>query len=500
MKETIYPQRSQVVKEIFSRETRFNKILIVPLDHAKASHTVQLCFATGEFVLKKAFTVYNDPRGVQYLVNRIVKVCKKYHIRKENVVICCEDPPDYMVNFIYSLRLQGYQFISVNATEASKFRSNNRASSDELDLTGIAQAVINRKAMDIEPVDKLYSNLKAAGRNRRKLVMDQTAIKNRIHKSIDILFPGFLSEKNSGLTPFSEVTLWLMEKNFSAIKIRRMPRQTLESGLKRFRVSKVEKVIDKLKAYAASILMPPPEIIAYQQKSLATKIKLFRALQESAKTEENEAARYLVQSPGLYVLSIPGIGVKYASHIIGEYGNPATWRNADQMASYAGIVSRQKQTGGEKKKAPRGQHLPADCNKILKDYLLQAGQHTGKALHPLRKVMPSYDGTHTLQEHFQHVENNEGKSRLRNAKCLIKIIRRLVKEQRFYYPEKHWLEPSFLSENDEHILLFANTLQSVKNKLKGYDLSGIKEKDNYLIKEEKVLNALIEYKNNSNSK
>lgn len=329
------------------------------------------------------------------------------------------------------------------------------------------------------------------------MVMSQTAVKNRIHKSVDILFPGFLSEKNSGLTPFSDVTLWLMEKNFSAIKIRRIPRKTLVCGLKRFRVSKPEKVADKLKAYAASALTPPPELITYQQKSLAIKVKLFRALQEAAKTEENEAVRYLIQSPGIYVLSIPGIGIKYATHIIGEYGHPSNWRDADRMASYAGIASRQKQTGGEKKKTPGGQHLPADCNKILKDYLLQAGQHTGKALHPLRKVIPSYDGTHTLQEHFQHVENHEGKSRLRNAKYLIKIIRRLVKEQRFYYPEKHWLSPDFTPQDDEHIQFFANTLKCVKHKLKGYDLSGISDENNYLIKEEKTLNALIEYRNNS---
>ena len=69
------------------------------------------------------------------------------------------------------------------------------------------------------------------------------------------------------------------------------------------------------------------------------------------------------------MLSIPGIGLKYATHIIGEYGNPSYWRDVGAMASFAGIVSRQKQTGDERKKEPRGQHLPKDCNKVLKDYL-----------------------------------------------------------------------------------------------------------------------------------
>ncbi|MCK5853181.1 transposase [bacterium] len=497
MKKTVYPLRSQIVEEIFSRENRFNKILIVPLDYAKENHAAQFCFATGEFILRKAFTVYNDSKGVTFLIDRIVKICKNHHVKRENVIICCEDPPTYMVNFIHTLKLAGYNFVSVNATEASKYRSNNRASSDSLDLDGIAQAVINRRAMDIRSVDELYTNLKTAGRNRRRLVQNETALKNRIHKCVDILFPGFLNENNTGITPFSPACLWLMEKNFSVIKIRRIPTDSLISGLKRHRICNFAEVFEKLKKYSRTVLVPPAEMVSYYQKSLAAKIKLYRSFLETTHFEENEAVRFLIQSPGFYALSIPGIGAKYATHIIGEYGDPRTWRDTNQMASFAGIVSRQKQTGGENKKEPYNQHLPKDCNKILKDYLLQAAQHTGKSLHPFRKIDPEYEGMHTLQEHFQHVENNEGKSRLRNAKYLLKIIRRLVKEERFYFPEKHWLKEDFSPSSDEHIQFYKCVIESIKGKLKGYDFSGIDDDNNYLLKEEKTVNALIEYRKNN---
>ena len=495
MKETIYPQRSQVVEDIFSRENRLDKILIIPLDHAKESHTVQFRLATGVYLLKKALTVYNDQRGVDFLITQIEKICKKHHIKKQNVAICCEDPHSYMVNFIHAVRLRGYRFASVNATEASKYRSNTRASSDELDLTGISQAVINRRAMDVEPVDELYTNLKYATRSRVKLIRNQTSIKNRIHKCVDILFPGFLCESNTGLTPFSEGCLWLLENRFSVVKIKRMSPKYLLNGLKKHRVHNVPFVVDKVKSYAEKVLAPPAEIVAYQQKSLAGKVSLFRNIRAELHREENEAVRYLLQTPGFYILSIPGIATVYATNLIAEYGNPTKWRGADKMASYAGIASRQKQTGGEKRKTPTGQHLPRDCNRILKDYLLQAAQHTGTSLHPFRKISPSYDGSHTLQQHYQHVESIEGKSRLRNAKYLIKIIIKLVDEERFYFPEKHWLSPEFAPRNDDHILLYQNTIQRVKDKLKGYDISGIDPEKNYLYKEEQHLKDLIEFKN-----
>lgn len=497
MKKTVYPQRSQVVNEVFARENRLDKILIVPLDYAKENHTVQFCFATGEHILHKALSVYNDSRGASYLLDRITNICKKYHLKHENVIVCCEDPPEYMVNFIHTVRLGGYSFVSVNATEASKYRSNNRASSDSLDLNGITQAVINRRAMDLRPVDELYSNLKAAGRNRRRLVMNETAMKNRIHKCVDILFPGFLNESNTGITPFSPVCLWLLENEFSVIKIRRMAEQTLMSGFKRHHICKPGEVYEKLKTYAKDVLTPPAELISYYQKSLSAKIVLLRSLQKASELEENEAVRCLIQSPGFYMLSIPGIGIKYAMHIIGEYGNPNSWRDTDKMASFTGIVSRQKQTGGQSKKDPVSQYLPRDCNKILKDYLLQAAQHTGTTLHPFRKISASYGGEHTLSEHFQHVENNEGKSRLRNAKYLLKITRRLVKEQRFYFPGKHWLADDFSPDSEEHIQFYLSAIQNIKDKLKGYDFSGIKDENNYLLKEEKVIGDIIKFRKNN---
>jgi len=95
------------------------------------------------------------------------------------------------------------------------------------------------------------------------------------------------------------------------------------------------------------------------------------------------------------------------------------------------------------------------------------------------------------------VENNEGKSRLRNAKYLLKIIRRLVKEERFYFPEKHWLKEDFSPSSDEHIQFYECVITSIKGKLKGYDFVGIDDENNYLLKEEKAVNALIEYRNSN---
>lgn len=414
VKQCIYPQRSQESEKIFSQGLPADKLLVVPIDFAKHEHTAQLCRGTGDFLLKKPLKIYNDLSGADYLQKRIQGICKKYHISKSHVLIGGEDPPAYVLNFVHRLRSDhGYVFVRVNAYDAKQFRTNSRASSDNLDLNGIGQCLINRRARDIADYDQIYTNLKSASRSRRKFVKEETAAKNRIHDRVDILFPGFLSEKETTMVPFSSASLWLMEENFSLVKIKRMRMETLVGGLRRHRATYPEKVAAKLKAMTETALAPPPDLIPYHSRSLGTKIAFLRSIREAIAMEENEMARCLVQTPSFFLTSFPGLGVVLAGGISAEYGEPSSWRHPDNMASYAGIVPRQKQTGGSDKAVTTG-HLPFDCNHILKDWLLQAAYHVGTTRHPNAKL-PGQDGVHRLMQHYQRIENNQGKSRLSTA-------------------------------------------------------------------------------------
>jgi len=61
----------------------------------------------------------------------------------------------------------------------------------------------------------------------------KTEVKNRVHTLVDRLFPGFLNEKNTGINPFSESSLVLMQDRFSAQQIRRRQQRTLIMNLPR---------------------------------------------------------------------------------------------------------------------------------------------------------------------------------------------------------------------------------------------------------------------------
>ncbi len=490
MKKNIFPARSQSVQDFFTDAPSLDKVLVVPLDYAKKSHTVQFCRGSGQLLLNKPLTVYNTPEGLEYFHHRIDKIIKRYHIKKQHVLIVSEEPPSYLVNFIHASRMNKFIWARVNPCEAKKYRDTLRASSDTIDLTGIAGAAINRRAVMVEQFDRLYSNLKQAARARRKLVITETAFKNRIHDSVDLLFPGFLSEGDSGLVPFSDACLWLMEEGFSPIKIKRMRLETLVRNYRKQRVNKPEEKAAKLKHFASTVLGAPPELTQYRQKSLGSKVEMLRQVQKAISLEESEMARYLVQTPAFYITSIPGVGVVLASHIVAELGNPVHWLPTPNLLSYAGVVPRTKQTGGKDKEPSRGV-LPYDCNHILKDYLMQAAMHVGTTLQKsLREI--GIDAAHTLYSYYQQVLNRDGHSRIATAKKLLKIMRRLINEQRIYLPEV-WLDTNHTVSSEDNIAYHQTMIKTLTLKWSKYDLSEIPDEANLLLKEKSAITELAEY-------
>jgi hypothetical protein len=113
-----------------------------------------------------------------------------------------------------------------------------------------------------------------------------------------------------------------------------------------------------------------------------------------------------------------------------ELSDPAHWGNANKMSSYAGIIPRQKQTGGSAK-APVTLCLPKDCNKHLKNTLMSAVQLTKRYDHPSILV----NGVeHDLKKHFHKVELRGGYSFTSTAKKLVRIIHALVLNEDIYMP------------------------------------------------------------------
>lgn len=385
-KRTVFQQQSQELMQIYEEAGSSKKVLVVAMDYAKTEHTVMFCNGNGD-ILRKPFAVWNDLEGVDYLLKQVRNSCNYHKISMKHVFFGGEDSGSYTENFTQSLRKQGYLVAGVNARDAKKQRENMQASTDRLDLLGIARMLMSRRGNCVPSQSGAYRNLRTLTRHRRKIVTLSTEERNRMHCLVDQLFPGFLEERNSGLMPFHEPSLRVMEGRFSAAQIKRRKRATLSDILARAGAQRPRQKAKQLQAYAATVLQPPQEYVTTLQASLMQHVSLYRCLRGNITSLEREMAVWLAQTQGAFLMSVKGIGLVLAAGVTAEIGNPVTQRPVGNLVSYSGIIPRVTQTGGSDNSAHAGS-VAKRCNRILKDYLVQSACHLG--LHGIDDLMADH--------------------------------------------------------------------------------------------------------------
>ena len=374
-KRSIFARQNQTLINLFQDAGHPDKVLCIPIDYAKQTHVALCCNGSGK-VLRKAFPVDNAPEGIDFLIEVADKICRKHHIERKHILFGGEDCGTFSLNFIYGLRERGFIVMGENAKDAKEQRENLQASSDELDLLGIAKLLINRRGSTAGGELGAERALRTLTRHRKAQVRLCTATRNRIHQIVDQLFPGFLDEKLSGIPPFSDASLYLMQDRFSpALVIRRQDKALLRQ-LKATGLQGAEKALRQLKAYARQVLAHPPEIAGLLQTSLGSEINLYRCLNENINQIEREVAQQLAKTPGAMMTTLKGIGITLAAGVVAELGSPTSQPSTRRLSSYAGIIPRTKQTGGPGKEAKTGK-VSRRCNHILKDYIVQCGNHLG---------------------------------------------------------------------------------------------------------------------------
>jgi transposase len=412
-KKSIFTRQNQTLIDLFEDAGHPDKVLCVPIDYAKQTHVALCCNGSGK-VLRKVFPVENTSEGIDFLIDVADGVCRKHHIDQKHVLFGGEDCGTFSLNFIYELRQRGFLVMGVNAKDAKELRENLQASSDELDLLGIAKGLINRRGSLAGGEPGAERALRTLTRHRKAQVRLRTATRNRIHQIVDQLFPGFLDEKLSGIPPFSDASLYIMQDRFSPALLLRRQDKALLRQLRTTGLQGAEKAIRQLKVYARKVLTHPPELAGLLQTSLASEINLFRCLTDNINQIEREVALQLAKTPGAMMTTVKGIGITLAAGVAAEIGSPKSQASTRRLSSYAGIIPRTKQTGGPGKEAKTGK-VSRRCNHILKDYIVQCGNHLGQ-----HGPIELKEDHRRRGAHNQHADFGMARRFLRLGMCLMR--------------------------------------------------------------------------------
>lgn len=470
MKKSPKKCRSQAAFKILSGKGR---TVIVAVDFAKRSMKVQAFLDSETTAWKRGLDVENCQAGVDFLLEKLDGILRKWRVSRDRVVFGGEDPASYAIPFIEAVKRSGYLFVAVNAKAASENRDNTRASSDLLDLYGIAETIRRKHVRDLEAASGIYAELHRASRARSQATKLERQVSNQIHRIVDLVFPGLLNDKATGMQPLSAASLVLLESGLTPARLRKMKDATVIGLLRKGGAIHREEIVARLRKLADRIL-PPPCDLEHLLEVLRCKVAVLRAIRDEIVCEEKQMARCLAQTPCAWMLTIPGVGVSLVGSFAAELGDPDRWRSVAQVFSYAGCVQRHKQTGGPDQEG-YGQGLPWDCNHRLKFVLLQIAYHAGTTPHPVQR-MAGLDGEHRLMQHYRKVEARGGKSLLSTARLLLRIVFQMMHDETPYHVKPAEGENSTTKE--ERIARMNATTETAIAKLERYSLAGIPDETN----------------------
>jgi transposase len=374
---SIFQRKNPAIEKLFAQAGSPQKVMCIPLDYAKAEHTALVCNGAGQ-PLRGPFCIHNSPAGVKFLEEVIAGLCRKHAIRKAHVFFGGEDCSAIAFNFIHALLRKGYLGIGLNAHDAARERENQVASTDKLDLLGIASLLLNKKWGRTLSAEYGHARLlRELTRHRAALVKAHTASAYRIHHLVDQLLPGFLDEKQSGLTPFTDASLWLMQQGLSPRRLLARKGETLAEKLELFMIQDAPAKVAKLQALARSVLPPPEALSDILQINLDHETAVYQHLEVNLQAVNKTIAQRLAVTPGAMPTPQPGVGIVLAAVLYAEIGDPARDRPLKRLTSYAGLVARLKQTGGPDQEARtrgRSRRACVPLKRCVMDIALKIGE------------------------------------------------------------------------------------------------------------------------------
>jgi transposase len=429
---SIFQRANPAIEKLFASAGSPRKVMCIPIDYAKRQHTALVCNGEG-LQLRSPFNIQNNPAGLKFLEGIIAGLCRKHSIRKAHVFFGGEDCGAFAFNFIHALLDAGHLGIGVNAHDAATERKNQIASTDKLDLLGIASLLINKKqgrtlTTDCGPARVLREQT----HHRAALVKARVASTFRMHHLVDQLMPGFLDEKQSGLMPFSAASLWLMGQNFSPRQLLARKGDALAEKLGLCMVRNTAQKVTMLKELARSVLPPPAGLCESLQSNLAHEVSVYQHLDGCIHETDKDIARRLAATPGAMLTTVQGIGITLGAALYAEIGDPARARCLRSMAAYGGLVPRLKQTGGPDQDARALGHARRACvplKRTLMDIALKIGQY----------------GPDELKADYRRRDNEGQDVRRTLGRRMLRICTHLIRHQDFFLP------PAMLAEQSADI-------------------------------------------------
>ena len=190
---SIFRKRNPDVEALFEEAGRPEKVMCVPFDYAKKTHTAMVCNGAGH-KLRGVFNVENNRHGLDCLLGIVSGLCRKHKIRREHVFFGGEDCGSYAFNFIHALVSRGFLVVGMNTKQAKDEREGSEASTDLIHTVGVAGMIIKMRGRTIGLASEQVHGLRRLRRQRGAILKAHAASAHRMYRIGMRWAPGLYAE------------------------------------------------------------------------------------------------------------------------------------------------------------------------------------------------------------------------------------------------------------------------------------------------------------------
>jgi len=418
-KRKAYKKRQHIQKvkgRRFTDEIRnldLEKVLVVPIDGGKNSHKALVANYFGD-ILHDAFEFTNSAAGVKMLHVTLKGIISS--IKAQKVVIGLESNGHYYENLYRNLISLGYDVAMINPISVYSQRSGqlNWCKTDEIDLCAIGQVLIDNQATETCLPGGLYYNLKQLTRLRRDEVRKRAKLKIQIRVLCDHIFPGL--QKSDIFSDFwGKSSILLLENYPTPSSLIRLGARRLARFFKNHNTKLGLYTAERVVNLAKNSLSVNRVNLEAHLLNLRFKIADLKMANERVRKLDIELARYLVQTPGILLLSIKKSNVPSAAEYLAEVGPLGQAGSAKKIIAGAGLNPSRFQTSEyERADNPITKH---GSNPLRNISLIMSQNLLGLDRRSLRPHNPYF------REFFERLVGEGKDKRLAKVACGNKFIR-----------------------------------------------------------------------------
>lgn len=336
-------RRSQFAKEI--RGANLERVLLVPIEVSKTVQDAKILNYYGD-IIQPAFSFMVNRTGMGVLVSKIETA--KLTCQAEKVFVAIEATGHYYEDIVRILTDKGYSVHIINPASTHQERKQhlNYSKTDGIDLNLIAEALVGNKATNSKLSQGDYRKLQQLTRARRSEINKRSRSKMEIralHDQVWREYQGFSIFENGKVKTkrifsdfWGKACLYLLTHFPHSSQVLQLGELGLRKLSKEHNLKLRGTTIEKLLYAATESVSKPIEQLSSELFILKRKLRDYYWHTQNIQIYEKEIERIFVNTNGLLLLTIPGIGLVTAAEIYCEMGNLANYTSASQIIKKAG--------------------------------------------------------------------------------------------------------------------------------------------------------------------